>query len=67
MNEDTLRFELLDDGTMDTVIQVSCTVCGRTWVERFDGEYAFEYRDEDGYLDLPAFVDEFDIYCTHEE
>ncbi len=33
---------LLDDGTMDTVISVDGIE------HRFDGDYASEYRDEDG-------------------
>ena len=42
---------LLDDGTMDTVIECTCSDCGHTWEERFDCEFAADYRDDDGYLD----------------
>ncbi len=45
-------FDLVDDGTLDTVLD--CTVCGETL--RFATETAAPYRDDDGALDLDAFV-----------
>lgn len=43
---------LLDDGTMDTVIECTCSDCGHTWEERFSCESAADYRDsETGCLD----------------
>ena len=56
-----LEYTLLDDGTMDTVVEFHCTRCNRTWEERFSD--ASDYRDEDGDLDLNAFVAELGICC----
>ena len=67
MIDDNLDFTLLDDGTLDTAVEIRCTICGRTWEERFNGEYASEYRDIDGCLDLLAFVEGFDVYCSCQE
>lgn len=51
---DASDFTLLDDGTMDTVVQVDAT--GEEI--RFSGETAADYRDESGALDFEAFVDD---------
>lgn len=56
-----LDYELIDDGTIDTVVEVRCMDCGRTWTERFSD--TFDYRDEDGDLDLAALMDNEDIGC----
>jgi hypothetical protein len=55
---------------MDTVVECYCDKCERTWEERFDGEYAAEYRDPDsGELDEGAFFAEIaeEVYCDCEE
>jgi len=30
------EYTLLDDGTLDTVIEVTCTRCGDSWEERYN-------------------------------
>ena len=40
------NYQLLDDGTIDTVIRVECLDCGGAWVERIGQEWAAEYRDK---------------------
>jgi hypothetical protein len=65
-----ITFSLSDDGTMDTVVECYCDKCERTREERFDGEYAAEYRDPDsGELDEGAFFAEIaeEVYCDCEE
>lgn len=49
-------FDLIDDGTLDTVIQ--CGECGTEM--RFSLEIAALWRDADGALDLDAFVTDMD-------
>jgi len=69
MIDDNLDFTLLDDGTLDTVVEVTCMRCGKTWEERFDGECASYYRNPEtgAMVDLLAFVEGFDIYCPCSE
>ena len=64
-----LTFELVDDGTIDTTIGCSCGLCGRRWEERFSQEFASEYRDDDGDLDLESLLElmELEVYCLCEE
>ena len=62
-----LGFDLIDDGTIDTVIEVHCNNCDRVWEERFSD--TSDYRDPDtGILDFNAFLDAYadDIYCVCE-
>lgn len=62
-----LEFDLIDDGTLDTVISVHCNDCDRVWEERF-GDTS-DYRDSDtGVLDFDAFLNGYasDIYCDCE-
>jgi len=62
-----LEFDLVDNGTLDTVIEVHCTECDRTWEEVFSQEYASEFRDSDtGELDMDAFIDGYDVTCECE-
>lgn len=51
-------YSLLDDGTMDTVLQVECPE-GHKWTERFDLETAAEYRRPDGELNFVDLVEDF--------
>lgn len=69
MPDKTLEFTLSDDGTLDTVIEVHCTKCKRTWEERFNGESALDYRDHEtgAMIGLNDLVAEYDICCTCEE
>ncbi len=58
-------FNLLDDGTMDTVVECTCTDCGRIWQERFSD--TSDYRDENGSMDdLDGILEPYDIYCNCE-
>ena len=50
-------FMLVDDGSLDTVIE--CYSCGAEM--RFSLETAAPYRDGDGTLDLDAFVTDTDM------
>ena len=57
-----LEFTLLDDGTLDTVVEVHCTECDRTWTERFMD--TAEYRDDEGGMcNLTGLMDDWDVYC----
>ena len=63
-----LEASVLDDGTMDTVIAVYCSECKETWEERFDGETAADYRDDDGYLSddkAKELLDNFNVECPY--
>ena len=52
---------LLDDGTMDTVVEIS----HKRWDEpkeyRYSTECASAYRDNDGVLDMQSFIDDIVI------
>ena len=50
----TITFELMDDGSMDTVVR-GLTLHGVVDV-RFSTEEAAPYRDEDGALDFVGFL-----------
>jgi len=52
---------LADDGTMDTVVNVECQICGEIWEERLDCEAASFYRDEDtgDLIDLNGLVEDY--------
>ena len=57
--EDRLvEWSLSDDGTMDTVISVTCRWCGESFDVRYDCEMAADYRDETGALDCQMFADD---------
>lgn len=51
------EFDLVDDGTMDTVVEVwkNDRLIGTF---RYDCEFAAEYRDESGALDMDRFIEE---------
>ena len=49
------RVYLMDDGTLDTVVQV-CDEDGTPQEYRYSQETAADYRNEDGYLDFETFV-----------
>jgi len=53
---------IIDDGTMDTVVQFSCNICEERFVERFSPSEEEEDRDEmiDGFL--PQIADEHGCY-----
>ena len=65
----TLEYDLIDDGTLDTVVEVHCTVCDKTWEERFSQEYASNYRDPDSgdMIGLVELVADSDLWCDCEE
>ena len=55
---DEFSVTLLDDGTMDTVVEVTDKQTNKTRKYRYDLESACEYRDENtGCLD-------FETFCT---
>ena len=59
-----MEFQLIDDGTLDTVVAWECPHCQDTNRERFSQEYAATYRDDEGVLDLDGLMAEFpDLYC----
>jgi hypothetical protein len=47
---------LLDDGTLDTVVEVTCPKCDKVRVLRYSD--TSEYRDSDGALDEDRFFEE---------
>ena len=54
----TITYELIDDGTLDTVIRAA-SIQGHVNV-RFSAETAAPYREEfDGVLDLLSFLQDF--------
>jgi len=60
-----LSFWLVDDGSLDTVIECVCENCGRSWDVRFSTECASDYRDDSGALDEDTFIADMlaDKYC----
>ena len=50
-----LTVVLQDDGSLDTVVQVTDDT-GRTETVRYDRETAASYRDDDGSLDMDRFA-----------
>lgn len=50
-------YELVDDGTLDTVVQVTDLESGETWQERIDIETAAHYREDDGSFTETGFAD----------
>lgn len=58
---------LIDDGTMDTVIECHCDECGKTWEERFSD--TSDYRDNSGAFlgGENELLESFGIYCECEE
>jgi len=55
---------LIDDGTMDTVVEITCS-CGCQWVDRISTEAAAEYRDsETG--EMVRFDDLVNDWCDDE-
>jgi len=64
-----VEWSLSDDGTIDTVVEVTCRWCGESHELRYDCDYAAEWRDESGALDCEAFQDDViytdDIMCPH--
>ena len=54
------EFHLTDDGTLDTVI------CGPNGFEtRYDMEFAADWRDESGALDIDRFIKEVVLGLDH--
>ena len=53
---------IIDDGTLDTVVQFSCNICEERFVERFSPSEYGEDRDEmiDGFL--PQIAEEHGCY-----
>lgn len=48
----TLVAQLTDMGTLDTVVEVTDMTTGESITYTFDPEFASEWRDEEGVLDL---------------
>jgi hypothetical protein len=46
---------IIDDGTMDTVVQI--TAKGETWLERYDSDYRFGF-DPDPIASTEYFLEE---------
>lgn len=51
------RYELLDDGTLDTVVSATDKEHGHTHEERIDAETAAYYRESDGSFTDQGFAD----------
>ena len=60
-----LNTALIDDGTLDTVIECWCLRCDEHWQERVGQDFAADYRDaETGeMIDLDGLVDDLDVCC----
>jgi len=59
MKIDDYEITLLDDGTLDTVIEVSHpNFVNGSEEMHFDGEFASEWRDDTGLLDLKGFAED---------
>jgi len=59
-------FNLIDDGSMDTVVEATCEECGMVTEYRYDCETAAHYRDaETGTLDFETFCSEV-VVLDHE-
>ena len=53
------KFSLGDNGTLDTVINVECLLCGQGWCETLSQEFVAPYRNQRGQIvDLENMVDE---------
>jgi len=60
MQFENREYLLDDDGTMDTVINVTCKHCGVEWAERLSCEAAGDYRDERGEMvDFELMIQDF--------
>jgi len=46
---------IIDDGTMDTVVQI--TAKGTTWIERYDSDYRYSF-DSDPDISTEYFLEE---------
>ena len=46
---------IIDDGTMDTVVQI--TAKGTTWIERYDSDYRYSF-DADPDISTEYFLEE---------
>jgi len=55
---DAYEVTLIDDGTLDTVVEVSHERWTEPKVYRYSTECAAAYRDNDGVLDMQAFADD---------
>lgn len=67
---DEYDVRLLDDGTLNTVIEVSAERWDDVQTYHYSQEAATAYRDEDGCLDLQAFANDVvipDIEAEMEE
>ena len=65
METETYKVSLLDDGTMDTVVEVTDKASGITREFRYDCELTGDYRDESGALDEASFF--ADVVITDAE
>lgn len=53
---DDLQCTLVDEGTLDTAVEVYDHQTGQKETFRFSGEVAAEYRDESGAFDHDSFA-----------
>ncbi len=60
----SIEYTLLDDGTMDTVVECHCDECGKTWEERILDTTDESCRE---IHDLTELLEENDIACECEE
>ena len=60
-----MKFQLIDDGTLDTVVGWKCPHCQQAHEERCGQEFAATFRDPTtGQLDLDALMSTIDdMYC----
>ena len=58
-----LNYTLSDDGTLDTVIECTCTECGHVWEERFSD--TSDYSDEHGFLRVNSLMVDHDVCCEN--
>ena len=56
--DDKYDVTLLDEGTMDTVVEVYHSRWDEPKIYRYSTECAAVYRDNDGVLDMQSFVDD---------
>ena len=54
--------ELSDDGTMDTVIECTCSKCGKVWESRFN----FDGGESEDDFDAAGRYDDFVDWCLEE-
>ena len=54
------EWTLIDDGTLDTVVECYCPKCGLQETERFSQDYRLEFVDDAGDFSFDAMVDDIE-------